>query len=357
MSLSTSPETEFIRRMPKAELHVHLEGSVYPDTLLTLAKKHGKTLPFQTAEEAADWFTFRDFPHFIEVYVEICGCLLDEEDFEFITIEMAKRAQNQNLRYMEVTFAPVSILNPRTTALPDVVMSGLRSGADTAHREFDVDMQFIFDPVRGRTPEEVHAAAGWWAENSGERLVGFGLGGLEFGNPASRFRDSFDLVREAGARISLHAGETDGPASVRDAIDVGAERIGHGVRSIEDPRLVDDLAESQMLLEVSPTSNICLGVFPDYERHPIKNLFDSGVPITVNSDDPPMFNTTLTQEMELLVDRFDFTLDDLVQLTVNAIQGSFLSTSRRGELEAEYLSEIRALASELNVDLRSVDRT
>ena len=344
---------EFIRRMPKAELHVHLEGSVYPETLLSLARKHGRCLPFRTAREADDWFTFRDFPHFIEVYVEICSCLLDEWDFEYITIEMAKRAREQNLRYMEVTFAPVSILNPRTSALPDVVIAGLRSGAEQASRYLDVDMQFIFDPVRGRSPEEVAASARWWAENAGDKLVGFGLGGLEYGNPASRFRESFDLVRRAGARLSLHAGETAGPESVRDAIEVGTERVGHGVRSIEDSDLVEELAHSQMLLEVSPTSNICLGVFPDYESHPIKRLFDAGVPLTVNSDDPPMFSTTLTREMELLVERFDFTLSDLVQLTTNAVRNSFLSDERKRTLEADYLAEIKALADELAIDIGS----
>lgn len=347
-SLSES-EREFIRRMPKAELHVHLEGSVYPETLLKLAEKHGSRLPFESAEQAREWFVFRDFPHFIEIYVEICNLLLDEEDYELISIDMAKRAAAQNLRYMEVTFAPVSILKPRTTALPDVVMSGLRSGAAIAQRDHGVDMQFILDPVRGRTPEEVLASAQWWTGNAGDRLIGFGLGGHELGNPASRFADAFELVRSAGAGVSLHAGETDGPTSVRDALETGADRIGHGVRAIEDRQLVEELAEAGILLEVSPTSNIQLGVFPGYDAHPFRELANAGVNLTVNSDDPPMFNTTLTREFEVLVEHFDYTIAELIDLSRNAIRGSFLAPERQRALETQFERESSQLARELGL--------
>jgi adenosine deaminase len=343
-------EREFIRRMPKAELHVHLEGSVYPEVLIELARKHGRRLPFQTVDEARDWFQFRDFPHFIEVYVEICNCLLDVEDFEFITVEMARRAAEQNLRYMEVTFAPVSILNPRTSAVPDVVMQGLRAGARRAADEHQVRMQFILDPVRGRTVDEVMAAARWWAANAGDGLVGFGLGGLELGNPASRFVDAFRYARDAGARISLHAGETDGPASIWDALETGAERIGHGVRAIEDEALVAELAGSGIVLEVSPTSNVRLNVVADYDGHPFRALHDAGVALTVNSDDPPMFDTTLTREYELLVERFGFTLDDLVRFTLRAVDASFLPDHERATMRAAFEAEADDLADALLAD-------
>ncbi len=342
------PQTrEFIRRMPKAELHVHLEGSVYPETLMLLATKHDRQLPFNTVEDAQDWFKFRDFPHFIEVYLEICNCLVDEEDYEMITIDMARRANAQNLRYMEITFAPVSILNPRNPATPDVVMRGLRAGAEIASKDFAVEMQFIMDPVRGRTPAEIMAAAQWWADNAGDRLIGFGLGGMELGHPASRYADSFDLVRSAGARISLHAGETDGPNSVRDALETGAERIGHGVRSAEDPELVANLAEQQVVLEISPSSNVCLGVYDSYQDHPIRSLADAGVVTTVNSDDPPMFDTTLTEEFEILIEEFNFTLNDLVDFTFRAVDGSFLPSREKTKLRESFELEIANLRAEL----------
>ncbi|HLT21643.1 MAG TPA: adenosine deaminase [Thermomicrobiales bacterium] len=343
MEALTPEAREFIRRMPKAELHVHLEGSVYPETLLELARKHGRTLPFDSVESARDWFIFRDFPHFVEIYVEICNCLRDEEDYELITIEMARRAAAQNLRYMEVTFSPVSILNPRTPALPDVVISGLRAGAAVAAREHGVEMQFILDPVRGRTPEEVMALARWWADNAGDRLIGFGLGGIELGNPPSLYADAIAYARDAGARISLHAGETDGPASVRDALLNGAERIGHGVRSIEDEALVAELAASGIVLEISPTSNVCLGVYRDYTEHPFRALAEAGVRATVNSDDPPMFNTTLTRELEVLVEHFDYDLGNLVDLTLLALDAAFLPDTEKNRLRAAYLAEFEEL--------------
>ncbi len=201
-----------------------------------------------------------------------------------------------------------------------------------------------------RTPEEVFASAKWWSANAGDRLVGFGLGGLEFGNPASRFTDAFKLVQDAGARISLHAGETDGPQSVRDALETGAERIGHGVRAIEDSELVEELVDRGMLLEISPTSNICLGVYPDYADHPFRRLADAGVTVTVNSDDPPMFNTTLTREFEVLIEHYDYDLNDLVGFTRNAIEGSFLPVKERRDLEKKFDTEIETLATELSID-------
>ncbi len=354
MQSLTDNEREFIRRMPKVELHVHLEGSVYPETLLQLAARHGRELPIGDASEAADWFVFRDFPHFIEIYLEICNCLRDEDDYAFVTVEMARRAAAENLRYMEITFAPTSMLNPRTPALPDVVMPGLRAGAAIAARDHGVEMQFIFDPVRGRTVEEVMASARWWTENGGDRLVGFGLGGLELGHPASRYAEAFELASAAGARISLHAGETDGPLSVRDALVTGAERIGHGVRAIEDAELVTQLAESKMLLEISPTSNIRLGVYPSYADHPFKRLAEAGVLVTVNSDDPPMFGTTLTREFEVLAEHFGYTLDELVQFTRNAVQGAFLPASSRETMEREIIAETAMLANEFGVALPSL---
>ena len=355
MSELNSGIQTFIEVMPKVELHVHLEGSVYPETLLQLARKHGRELPINTPEAANDWFRFRDFPHFIEIYVEICNCLLDVEDYEFITVEMAKRAAAQNLRYMEVTFAPSSILNPRTTAVPDVAMPGLRSGAAIAARDHGVDIQFILDPVRGRSPEEVMALAHWWTKNAGDRLIGFGLGGHELGNPAGRFRDAFDLVRAAGARVSLHAGETDGPLSIRDALETGAERIGHGVRAIEDPRLVEELSERRVLLEVSPTSNLRLGIYDDYGAHPMRALHDHGVVVTVNSDDPPMFDTTLTREFGVLVEHFDFSPAELLQLTKQAIDGAFIDDTKRRELYDWYHRDVQRALTVAGINPEQVE--
>jgi aminodeoxyfutalosine deaminase len=337
-------ERQFIQRMPKAELHVHLEGSVYPETLLELATKHGVALPIQDVEGAREWFRFRDFPHFVEIYLSICSVLLDEDDYARISYEQARRAHEENIRYLEVTFAPASFIQPRSSASPDVVLAGLREGRRRAQDEFGVTMQFILDPVRTRSEEEVMLLARWCADNLGEGLIGFGLGGIELGYPPDRFADAFAYARDAGARLTIHAGETDGPASVRAALNVGSERIGHGVTSILDPLLVQHLAEHQIVLEVSPTSNICLGVANSYAEHPFRTLHDAGVPVTVNSDDPPMFNTTLTNEYIVLAEHFGFTLEELEDLTTRAVDAAFLPEAERETLAMNFRAEFSKLS-------------
>lgn len=339
----TDAERHFIEQMPKAELHVHLEGSVYPETLLDLGRKHGVDLPIKTMDEAREWFQFRDFAHFVEIYVAICSVLLDHEDYARITYEQAVRAHGQNIQYQEITFAPASFINPRSVALPDVVLSGMRAGAQRARQELGVTMQFILDPVRTRNEEEVMLLARWCADNLGDGLVGFGLGGMEVGYPPGRFADAFKYVSDAGGRLTIHAGETDGPESVWAALAVGSERIGHGVTSIHDPKLVAELVEHQIVLEVSPTSNICLGVARDYAEHPFRRLHDAGVPVTVNSDDPPMFNTTLNNEYLVLAEHFDFTLDELEALSLRAVNAAFLPDVERVALAEEFQAQFVAL--------------
>jgi adenosine deaminase len=347
MRALSNTERSFIDRMPKAELHVHLEGSVYPSTLLELGAKHGRTFPFDDLDGARAWFQFRDFPHFIEIYVTICNVLLDAEDNARITFEMARRAAEQNIRYLEVTFAPASILKPRHAGVPDVVWPGVREGARKAREELGVEMQFILDPVRGRSEEEVMAMVRWTVDNLGDGLIGVGLGGMELGNPANRHEKAFRYAQAAGARLSLHAGETDGPHSIRDALNMGSERIGHGVTAIYDPELVAELAGSGMVLEVSPTSNICLGVFPTIAEHPFRALHDAGVQVTINSDDPPMFNTTLTNEYLTLAEQHDFTLDELSALSLRALDAAFLLAADKRRLRQEFEVELAALRAEL----------
>lgn len=360
MSRTLSPnERQFIERMPKVELHVHLEGSVYPSTLMSLAEKHGRELPFSDLDGAREWFQFKDFPHFVEIYIEICSNLRDEEDYALITWEMARRAHEENNRYLEVTYAPASILNPRIPGTPEVALAGIREGARRGAEEFGVEMNFILDPVRGRQPEEVFELARWFSRNVGDRLIGFGLGGIELGNPASRYRDAFDLARSAGGRTPIHAGETDGPASVRDALATGAERIGHGVTSIHDSELVRELADSGMVLEVSPTSNVRLSVVPEIAAHPFRDLYDAGVQVTVNSDDPPMFDTTLTNEYLKVAEQFEFDLNEIIGMLFRSIDAAFLESSARQKLRESFAREIQDLAHELaleNVRVPGVDQ-
>jgi adenosine deaminase len=342
----TTAERAYIERMPKAELHVHLEGTVRPETLLDLGRRHGVAYPFTDAASARDWYRFRDFPHFIQVFIGICDSLLGTEDFERVTYELAEDAYRQNIQYLEVTFAPASLITPRNTATPDVALAGIRAGARQGYEDFGVRMQFIVDAVRSRPPDHVQAIAEWAVDNLGDGLIGIGLGGTEIGYPATLHHAALRFASERGARISLHAGETVGPESVWDALEAGSERIGHGVTSIHDPRLVEHLVREEIVLEVSPTSNVCLGVARSLEEHPFRALYDAGVHVTVNSDDPPMFDTDLTGEYIALAERCGFTIDELADLSLRAAAAAFLDDSEREVLVNRFRQQMDDLQGE-----------
>lgn len=336
---------DHIAAAPKAELHVHLEGAIQPSTLLMLAKRHRVDLPADTEEGLRNWYRFRDFHHFIEVYVGITRCLRTVEDFELIVYEFGADMARQNVRYAEVTFSPSTHLWLNGVD-QDVWFTGLTEGRRRAKESFGCEINWIFDLVRNDYPElgRFDYTTGVAIEGMDDGVVALGLGGMEEGYPPAPFAPWFDRARAAGLHSAPHAGEHVGPESIRGAIeDLGAERIGHGVRAIEDPKLVDYLAEHVIPLEISPTSNICLGLYPDAASHPLKGLHEAGVTVTVNSDDPPLFNTTLTDELALLVDPCGFSRETVDEILLNGVRFSFLPDEQKRRMEADFLDEMRAL--------------
>jgi adenosine deaminase len=333
---------DFIAAMPKVELHVHLEGSIRPATLLELARRNGVALPATNREEMADFYRFRDFDHFIQVYITISGCLKTVQDFSLIAYEFGADMARQNIRYAEVTFTPHT--NVRNTGLPfDEILAGLNDGRDRARADFGVDLAWVLDIVRD-DPESRHEVARWAAGAADRGVIGFGLGGTERGHPPEWFVDAFDLAREAGLHSLPHAGEVGGPESVWGALQaLKAERLGHGVRSVEDPELVAYLRQHQVPLEICPTSNVCLGVYDRYEQHPIRRLWDQGLYVTVNSDDPPMFNTDLVSEYHVLARYLGFDAGDLERLSLNALRASYLPAGRKAEMERTFLDDFVTL--------------
>jgi adenosine deaminase len=333
---------DFIAAMPKVELHVHLEGSIRPATLLELAQRNGVALPATNREEMAEFYHFRDFDHFIQVYITISRCLKTVADFSLIAYEFGADMARQNIRYAELTFTPHT--NVRNTGLPfDEILAGLNDGRDRARADFGIDLAWVLDIVRDN-PESRHDVACWAAGAVDRGVIGFGLGGTERGHPPEWFVDAFDLAREAGLHSLPHAGEVCGPESIWGALHaLKAERLGHGVRSIEDPDLVAYLREHQVPLEICPTSNLCLGTYDTYERHPIRRLWDQGVYVTVNSDDPPMFNTDLVAEYQALARHLGFDAGELEQLSLNALRASYLPAGRKAEMEQAFLDEFPAL--------------
>jgi aminodeoxyfutalosine deaminase len=336
---------EFICAMPKVELHVHLEGSIRPSTLLILAERNGVRLPSRDVEGLRAFYRFTDFDRFIQVYVTVSSCLRTVADFGLIAYEFGADMARQNIRYAEVTFSPDT--NVANTGLPfREILAGLNDGRARAQADFGVEFCWILDIVRD-CPDTRHEVAGWAIDAANEGVVGLGLGGTERGHPPEMFGDAFARAREAGLHSVPHAGEIVGPKSIWGAIDaLGAERIGHGVRSVEDPDLVAYLRERQIPLEICPTSNLCLGIYRSYQEHPIRWLWDQGVYVTLNSDDPPMFNTDLVHEYQAVADGLGFDTAELVHLSLNALRASFLPAPRKEELEQVFRHEFACLLAE-----------
>ncbi len=343
---------DYVAAVPKAELHVHLEGSIQPDTLLTLAQRNGVQLPSHNVVELQQWFTYRDFKHFIEIYLDISRCLKTSEDYELIAYEFGANMDRQHIRYAEVTFSPST--HRYALGVPhDTYFTGLTRGRERARADFGVEIRWIFDIVRNVENEARNSLLADYTtsvamEGKNEGVVALGLGGAEVGYPPERFTKWFEKARESGLHSIPHAGETVGPASVWGAVKaLGAERIGHGVRAIEDPTLVAHLAEQHIPLEVCPMSNIRLGVYADLARHPLPHLYAAGVPVTINSDDPPLFNTTLNHEVGLLFDAFHFDINTVNDILLNGVRHSFLPLEQKQALKATFQAEMAQLQQEL----------
>ena len=333
---------DFAQRMPKAELHVHLEGAIRPATLLELAQRNGISLPARDAAGLQEFYRFKDFEHFIQVYMLITGCLRTAEDYRLIAYEFGRECARQNIRYAEVTFSVET--NQRVSGLPwQVIVEALNAGRRQARDEFGVDWGWIFDIVRNlpATQDTVLEIA-LAARQMG--CVALGLGGSEAEFPPELFVEAFERARQAGLPSVPHSGEWGGPASIRASIEkLHAVRLQHGIRSAEDPALVRLLAERQIGIDVCPSSNICLGVYPDFASHPLRQVWEAGVLVTIGSDDPPMFNTDLNHEYEILVDHFGFTAEELEQVSLNGLRASLLPAEEKARLETEFRAEFEKL--------------
>jgi aminodeoxyfutalosine deaminase len=336
----------FARRIPKAELHVHLEGSIRPATLLQLAARNGIRLPASDERGLREFYRFRDFAHFVEVYVAVSRCLRTPDDYRLVAYEFGAEMARQNTRYAEATFTMST--NMRLTGLPwQEILAGLNEGRRQAHTQFRVDWRWVFDICRDN-PDTQTTILEIALEAREDGVVALGLGGSEALFPPDLFSATFERARQAGLPRVPHAGETAGPASIWTALRaLHADRIGHGVRAAEDARLVRHLRDAQIPLEICPTSNIRLGVYRDYASHPLRHLWEQGLLITVNSDDPPMFGTDLVREYELLVTEFGFDAGMIEQVSLNGVRAALLTPGEKAQLEAVFRREIAGLKADL----------
>nr|WP_221377954.1 adenosine deaminase [Actinoplanes polyasparticus] len=327
--------TSFIAGLPKAELHVHHVGSASPRIVAELAARHEGASPVPADPEAlADYFAFRDFAHFIDVYLTVVDLIRDDEDVRVLTFEIARELSRQQVRYAELTVTPYSSVRRGIPAKAFCeAIEDARRGAAT---EFGIDLRWCFD-----IPGEAGLAAAEQTlaialEERPDGLISFGLGGPEVGVPRPQFKPYFDQARAAGLHSVPHAGETTGPETVWDAIrELGAERIGHGISAAQDPELTAYLAEHQIPLEISPTSNLRTRAVPSLDEHPLARLVAAGVPVSINSDDPPMFGTTLEQEYAVAARLLGLDDAGVADLARGAVKQSFLDSSGQARLLAE----------------------
>jgi adenosine deaminase len=328
--------------MPKVELHVHLEGSIYPETLLTLADRNNVVIPPNSIEEVRQWYQFSDFAHFIDIYTVICNCLRTVDDFELITTEFLKKQAEENILYSEVIFTPYT---HHQHVSFDEQLDAINRARWQAETSLGVKMGLVPDISRQMRPiEESFLIAEWAVENVDNGIIALGLGGPEFNNPPELFQKSFERAHASGLPSLPHAGETAGPDSIWGAINsLGATRVGHGVRCLEDPELVATLRDRRIPLDVSPSSNVALGVVTALVEHPLPKLVEAGLLVTINSDDPPMFNTTLTDEYQKIARTFNYDISDIKQFVLNGVEASLLPAGTKLSLENDFGKQFSAL--------------
>ncbi|MET7375397.1 adenosine deaminase [Micromonospora arida] len=325
----------FIAGLPKVELHVHHVGSALPRIVAELAARHEGRTPVPADPDAlASYFEFRDFAHFIEVYLSVVDLIRDPEDVWILTHEVARELARQQVRYAELTITPYSHVRRGIPA--PAFCEAIEDARKRALADFGIELRWCFDiPGEAGLPaaEETLRIA---LDERPDGLVSFGLGGPEIGVPRPQFRPYFDQARAAGLRSVPHAGETTGPQTVWDALnELGAERIGHGISAAQDPQLLAYLAERQIGMEICPTSNVRTRAVATLDEHPLPRLVEAGLLVTINSDDPPMFGTTLNDEYAVAARLLGVGAEGLAGLARNAVTASFLDAAGQQRVLAE----------------------
>ncbi|WP_299533272.1 adenosine deaminase [uncultured Streptomyces sp.] len=324
----------FVAGLPKAELHVHHVGSASPRIVAELAARHPDSKVPTDPEALADYFTFTDFGHFIDVYLSVVDLVRTPEDVRLLTFEIARDMARQNIRYAELTVTPYSSTR---RGIPEVAfMEAIEDARLAAGAELGVALRWCFDIPGEAGLEAAEETTRLALDLRPEGLVSFGLGGPEIGVERPQFKPYFDRALAAGLHSVPHAGETTGPQTVWDALtDLRAERIGHGTSSVQDPRLLAHLAEHRIALEVCPTSNVATRAVPHIDAHPLRQMVDAGVLVTINSDDPPMFGTDLNSEYAVAARLLGLDERGIAALAKNAVEASFLDEAGKRKLADE----------------------
>ncbi len=317
----------------KAELHVHLEGTATPALVRKLASRNGAELDPSTFASDGE-FRWTDFWDFLKCYDKAAAAIKSIDDYRAVTYDYLKRCAAEDTIYVE-TFSSPDHAAAAGMSYQDH-LDGITAGIDEARRDFGIECRIIVTCVRHLGPESAVKVAQQVVDNPHPYVVGFGMGGDEAMHHPKDFAPAFNLVHEAGIATTNHAGEFGGPDSIRATLDhLPVSRIGHGVRAIEDAELVEHLAASDITMEVCPGSNIALGLHENYQSHPINRLIDAGCKVTISSDDPPFFATSIGREYDKTAKAFGWSEAQLTQLTQNAIDAAFCDAELKEKLSAQ----------------------
>ena len=319
-----------INALPKIELHLHLEGGAPPAFIRGLAKE--KKIDLSGIFDEKGGYKFTDFWNFLKVYEAATETLQRPEDFYRLTLAVLEESAASGVIYTE-TFLSPDFCGDRDLGAWREYLHAIREAADKAEATFGITLRGIITCIRHFGPEKARQTARCAAETAGDFIVGFGIAGDEKIGAPKDYLWSFDAAREAGLRLTAHAGEWGGPQSVRDAIhDLGVERIGHGVRAIEDLALVDEIAERGIVLEVCPGSNVALGLYPNFRAHPIGQMFDRGVKVTISTDDPPFFHTTMAREYDMLNRAFEWDEGVFAKIARTSLDAAFCDADTKARI-------------------------
>ena len=314
----------FLLSLPKAELHLHLEGSIDPPTLLELRQRHGRS---STLDEVERLYQYGDFRGFLMAFKDVTEDLQTADDYELITYRLMEKLKAGNILHAEV-YVSVGVCLWRKQDF-GAIFEGLERGRVRGERDFGISLLWIFDAVRQFGPEKAQQVVDLAVRHKGPGVAGFGIGGDERQAAPELFRDVYAYAAENGLRLTAHAGESVGPESIWGALNLQAERIGHGLTAIQDHELIEELSKRQVPVEICLTSNVRTGCCLSLAEHPVRNYFDHGLMITLNTDDPAMFGTSLNREFQLAQDAFGFTDEHLRELARNSFEASFLSAEKK----------------------------
>jgi adenosine deaminase len=335
---------ELIRDLPKAEQHIHIVGSTRPTTLLWLVDEGGLEAPFGSVEEVEDYFSYSDFPHFIRVYSTVADSITEEGQFERLIYEMLEDEARCNVMYVEASFSAPD--HTRRVLDYGAMLDAINKGIRRARRNLGVECSIRIDLVRNYGPD-VGMEVLNLIEGNGENIVSIDIGGSEESFPPGPYADVYKRARDMGLHTVAHAGEAAGPESVLEAITrLDVEHVGHGISASGDSRLEDLIRERGITVESCPVSNLRTGVVRSLREHPVRRFYDGGMSVTVNSDDPSMFGTNMNNEYLQLHSHLGFTVRELFQLSLNAVDSAFLTLERRIELRDRFLKEYEDLLDE-----------